>query len=385
MRTHLIDVSHTCPSHRVGSALAQLWTLDNGRLVPCKYDTSAAVCPITLTAIHDPVLLNDSGVIFEHDAIKTWLENNDRDPCTNLVVKKGRLLKLQAFREIVEQFLKEDGILSSRSPAVELEKTIQDIHAFGDPSVMPMMSLRAPIDRLQACLHQHTVQLDEQQKANVNAQLILAQLHREVAAREVQAASYLQNRVRIFLAERRRERSRRVLIWQARARTFQSQEFMMRLWKPRLDAATLITRWWRHICKIKQKLARRSKAKEARKERQQKEEQKQQLPRGTFIPRLRGAPVSEATIQNPLFKACNERDTLKRQLRLKGRMPPIEKRDIDLVVQSAKCTRREANLALIRFENSIIDATIQCIRNKTGSQTGSRWECVVEAWAHQDE
>ena len=63
-------------------------------------------CPISGQIFKDPVVTED-GHTFEREAIKTWLEGNNRNPLTNNEMKNKTLIANWSIKSAVERFLQE--------------------------------------------------------------------------------------------------------------------------------------------------------------------------------------------------------------------------------------------------------------------------------------
>lgn len=381
MQGRVLELGKTCSPNAVGTALARLWTLDGRHLVCHAEGTERSLeCPITQLPPAEPVLLSD-GNIYEKNAILEWLHRCGRSPCTNLDLEHGRMLQLEEYRQVVEQFLKSSDLANNPCLAVALDMRSQDACPSEASSSMPTRSLQLQVQRLEKEMSDYKKYMQRLEEMCSSTRDALDRSVAELALREEAAAKVLQGRVRRFLSLRRRQYRESALLLQAKARTFSSRQFLMQLWKPRIEAVSRIARWWRReSLVIKKARAREMLDHQLTKLRRDATAVKQTKPEPKRPEIFGASPFLNLTTKSTLLKACQEREVAKHLVRMRGRAPPIEKIDIDLVVQSAGCSRREANLMLGRFSNSIIDATIHCIRKQTGQTKPGAWNVEITAW-----
>ncbi|KAL9649296.1 hypothetical protein ABK040_014599 [Willaertia magna] len=60
------------------------------------------ICPITQQLMKEPVLLIESGITYEKEAILNWLKNHDTCPCTNKVLKNKNFIVNFNLKSIIE-------------------------------------------------------------------------------------------------------------------------------------------------------------------------------------------------------------------------------------------------------------------------------------------
>jgi len=65
-------------------------------------DREALECPISLSVMHDPVIL-ENGSTYERSAIEAWLSNNATDPLTNELLASKLMIPNIAVRYLIEQ------------------------------------------------------------------------------------------------------------------------------------------------------------------------------------------------------------------------------------------------------------------------------------------
>eukprot|EP00931_Biecheleriopsis_adriatica_P107344 TRINITY_DN81694_c0_g1_i1.p1 TRINITY_DN81694_c0_g1~~TRINITY_DN81694_c0_g1_i1.p1 ORF type:complete len:423 (+),score=64.43 TRINITY_DN81694_c0_g1_i1:79-1269(+) len=395
MRGKVLELERTCSPKLVGKALAQLWTIDGGRLVSRAEGVEASVkCPITMMPLTEPVLLCD-GVIYEKSAILQWINRSGRSPCTNLDLQHGFMLQLEDYREVVEQFLQSDEFIGS-SFFNALDSRIYDVGQAGTNTGIPTASLHRHIQNLEHKLHQDLQYLGKLQEMCTVSRSAVERLSAELTCRKEQAAKTLQSYARSFLSRRRKLYCQSTLLLQAKARTFCSQKLLVQLWKPRLSAARRIATWWKRLSTARKKPRGAGNPPRASKKKPppamtyvddpafaktkalvEKHFRPSPGPTGTF---LDCNPFHEMTGDNKLLQACKARELAKELVRKRGRIPRVEKIDIDLVVQSSGCTRKDANLSLTRFNNSIMDATIDRCRAMSGQAGPGPWNVEITAW-----
>lgn len=63
------------------------------------------ICPITMEIMYNPVIASD-GKIYEHDAIKRWLKENDRSPITNETLEP-KVYKNPLLKMMIDKYLEQ--------------------------------------------------------------------------------------------------------------------------------------------------------------------------------------------------------------------------------------------------------------------------------------
>jgi hypothetical protein len=52
----------------------------------------------------DPVIVIESGMVYERVSIESWFKTHDTDPMTNCVLKSKALLGVLAFKQSIEEW-----------------------------------------------------------------------------------------------------------------------------------------------------------------------------------------------------------------------------------------------------------------------------------------
>eukprot|EP00930_Biecheleria_cincta_P091981 TRINITY_DN81707_c0_g1_i1.p1 TRINITY_DN81707_c0_g1~~TRINITY_DN81707_c0_g1_i1.p1 ORF type:complete len:217 (+),score=17.78 TRINITY_DN81707_c0_g1_i1:45-653(+) len=155
MQGRVLEFGRTCSPNLVGAALARLWTVNGRNLVAHTEGTELAVeCPITQSPPAEPVLLSD-GVIYEKNAILEWLHRSSRSPCTNLDLEHGRMLQLEEYRQVVEEFLKSSDLVNNPCLGIALDTRTQDVCPTETSSSTSSRSLNLQIQNLQKQMHDY--------------------------------------------------------------------------------------------------------------------------------------------------------------------------------------------------------------------------------------
>eukprot|EP01126_Amoeba_proteus_P005510 TRINITY_DN11864_c0_g1_i16.p1 TRINITY_DN11864_c0_g1~~TRINITY_DN11864_c0_g1_i16.p1 ORF type:complete len:181 (+),score=48.65 TRINITY_DN11864_c0_g1_i16:858-1400(+) len=62
------------------------------------------LCPITQEIMVNPVLLLETGMTYEHEAIKTWFETKNTDPISGVQVKNKSLVPILSLKNAIEEW-----------------------------------------------------------------------------------------------------------------------------------------------------------------------------------------------------------------------------------------------------------------------------------------
>lgn len=62
------------------------------------------ICPITQEIMVDPVIVIESGMVYERAAIEAWFQQHDTDPMTNCALKSKAVLGILAFKQSIEEW-----------------------------------------------------------------------------------------------------------------------------------------------------------------------------------------------------------------------------------------------------------------------------------------
>ena len=82
----VVDVCAGFSLHLIVKAMTQLWSVVGGRLDLVADDAGrAAVCPITLETLTDPVMISDGG-LYEKASIAQWLRTHQCAPDKSLLL-----------------------------------------------------------------------------------------------------------------------------------------------------------------------------------------------------------------------------------------------------------------------------------------------------------
>eukprot|EP01026_Neomeris_dumetosa_P067213 TRINITY_DN6547_c0_g1_i11.p1 TRINITY_DN6547_c0_g1~~TRINITY_DN6547_c0_g1_i11.p1 ORF type:complete len:634 (-),score=64.73 TRINITY_DN6547_c0_g1_i11:454-2355(-) len=102
------------------------------------------ICPLTQEIMTDPVVVADSGNVYERKAISDWFKLNDRDPLTNLVVKNKQLIPLHILKSDIEDF--QSRRQQFRQYQSQLQKNQLELES-GNQSVGTSAQFIAPIEQ----------------------------------------------------------------------------------------------------------------------------------------------------------------------------------------------------------------------------------------------
>lgn len=54
--------------------------------------------------MRDPVIVIESGMVYERESIETWFRNHSTDPKSNCDLKSKQLIPVLAFKEAIEEW-----------------------------------------------------------------------------------------------------------------------------------------------------------------------------------------------------------------------------------------------------------------------------------------
>jgi hypothetical protein len=114
---------------------------------------SLITCPITYQIFANPVVCTD-GIVYEEQAIKSWLETNDTSPWTKEVLDSKRLVPIRSLRQFADNYVKlypKEGA-DRYEPQMEIRvmrelvaKKVANLLKFGPKDVKRFFKLIMPI------------------------------------------------------------------------------------------------------------------------------------------------------------------------------------------------------------------------------------------------
>eukprot|EP01023_Acetabularia_acetabulum_P013202 TRINITY_DN1630_c1_g3_i9.p1 TRINITY_DN1630_c1_g3~~TRINITY_DN1630_c1_g3_i9.p1 ORF type:complete len:339 (-),score=39.39 TRINITY_DN1630_c1_g3_i9:363-1379(-) len=84
------------------------------------------ICPITEDLMKEPVVLMDTGQVYERSAIQKWLARNNRDPITNVVLQSKQVVTVHILKSECQEF--RDKITSSST--ANYHSGVENVNSF---------------------------------------------------------------------------------------------------------------------------------------------------------------------------------------------------------------------------------------------------------------
>jgi len=260
----VVDIAVFVPPCRLSAGLAELWHVDGQAGAPgLELRGTGVECPITLQTITSPVLLAD-GSIYEQVAILQWLRTTNRSPCTNLVLPHTKVLALDPFKTILEDFLRNQ----SNPPPSARRGLVEAMHQ----SRVSKLCASQRLEQLESSIAAAVAEIEELRKTVLEAQRLANSIRNYIEAQRTICVIQVQSACKMLQSQELlvKLQSRRIAASQVvgASRRFSAQSLILQLALQSVKStgmAKRIQQWWR--C-VKRKLAKRGKRRRLRQQRQ---------------------------------------------------------------------------------------------------------------------